>query len=48
WSRNGREWCGEFLAIAAATRALPFKRIMLDAEAVAHCPQGGPFLGHRV
>jgi hypothetical protein len=37
WSRNGRDWSGEFVAITAAVRELPFKRIMLDGEAVAHC-----------
>jgi bifunctional non-homologous end joining protein LigD len=35
-----REWSGEFVAITAAVRALPFKRIMLDGEAVAHCLEG--------
>jgi hypothetical protein len=38
WSRNGRDWSGEFVAITEAMRALPFKRLMLDGEAVAHCP----------
>jgi ATP-dependent DNA ligase len=28
--------------IAAAVRALPLKRIMIDGEAVAHCPDGLP------
>jgi hypothetical protein len=42
WSRNGRDWCAEFLAIAAVVRSLPFKRLMLDGEAVAHCPEGLP------
>jgi bifunctional non-homologous end joining protein LigD len=37
WSRNGRDWSSEFLAITEAMRELPFKRVMLDGEAVAHC-----------
>jgi len=47
WSRNGRDWSGEFTAIAAAVRALPFKRIMVDGEAVAHCLDGLPHF-HRL
>ena len=42
WSRNGRDWSAEFVAITAAMRALPFKRLMLDGEAVAHCLDGLP------
>ena len=42
WSRNGRDWSAEFVAITAAMRALPFKRVMLDGEAVAHCLEGLP------
>src|SRR5688572_26661291 len=42
WSRNGRDWSAEFVAITEAMRALPFKRIMLDGEAVAHCLKGLP------
>jgi bifunctional non-homologous end joining protein LigD len=42
WSRNGRDWSGEFVAVTDAMRALPFKRIMLDGEAVAHCLDGLP------
>jgi len=42
WSRNGRDKAGELVAIAAAMRALPFRRIVLDGEAVAHCPEGLP------
>ena len=30
------------MAITEAVRALPFRRIMLDGEAVAHCPEGLP------
>jgi hypothetical protein len=41
WSRNGRNWSGDFLAITAAVMALPATRIVLDGEAVAHCPQAG-------
>ena len=36
WSRNGRDWSSEFVAIAEAMQALPFERVMLDGEAVAH------------
>src|SRR5215218_10628985 len=36
WSRNGREWSAEFVAITKALRALPFRRVMLDGEAVSH------------
>src|SRR5215213_8149145 len=42
WSRNGRNWSAEFLANTAAVMALPFTRIVLDGEAVAHCPKGLP------
>jgi hypothetical protein len=42
WSRNGRDWSAEFVAITAAIRALPFKRVMLDGEAMAHCLDGLP------
>jgi bifunctional non-homologous end joining protein LigD len=42
WSRNGRNWSGDFLAITAAVMALPVTRIVLDGEAVAHCPEGLP------
>ena len=35
WSRNGRDWSAEFVAITAAVIALPFARIVLDGEAVA-------------
>jgi bifunctional non-homologous end joining protein LigD len=42
WSRNGRDWSVEFVAITAAVMALPFHRIVLDGEAVAHCPEGLP------
>jgi bifunctional non-homologous end joining protein LigD len=42
WSRNGRDWSNEFVAITEAMRALRFKRVMLDGEAVAHCLDGLP------
>jgi bifunctional non-homologous end joining protein LigD len=42
WSRNGRDWSSEFVAITEAMRALRFKRVMLDGEAVAHCLDGLP------
>ena len=38
----GRHWSAEFVAITAAVRALPFRRIMLDGEAVTHCLEGLP------
>jgi hypothetical protein len=38
WSRNGRNWSADLLAITAAVRALPVTRIVLDGEAVAHFP----------
>jgi bifunctional non-homologous end joining protein LigD len=42
WSRNGRDWSGEFRAIAEAVRVLPFSSVILDGEAVAHCDKGMP------
>jgi bifunctional non-homologous end joining protein LigD len=42
WSRNARDWSVEFRAIAEAVRALPFSGVVLDGEAVAHCPEGLP------
>jgi ATP-dependent DNA ligase len=39
---NGRDWTVEFVAITAAIMALPFARMVLDGEAVAHCPEGLP------
>ena len=42
WSRNGRDWSAEFVAITEAMRGLPFKRVMFDGEAVAHCLDGLP------
>jgi bifunctional non-homologous end joining protein LigD len=46
WSRTGRDWSAEFVAITEALRALPFKRVMLDGEAVAHCLDGLPEAEH--
>src|SRR5215208_4646773 len=42
WSRNGRNWTAEMVAITAAIMALPATRIVLDGEPVAHCPEGLP------
>jgi bifunctional non-homologous end joining protein LigD len=42
WSRNGRNWTAEMVATTAAVLALPAARIVLDGEAVAHCPKGLP------
>ena len=42
WSRDCRNWAGEFVAITEAMRGLPLKRIIIDGEAVAHCPEGLP------
>src|SRR3954452_5768432 len=42
WSRNGRDWSLNFLAITAAGRALPSPRVMIDGEAMAHCEEGLP------
>ena len=47
WSRNGRDRSDDFVAIAEALRALPFSRVMLDGEAVAHCLEGLPHF-HRL
>jgi bifunctional non-homologous end joining protein LigD len=41
WSRNGRDWTSELVAIAAALRALP-SDFVIDGEAVAHCEAGLP------
>ncbi|MFL5005625.1 MAG: hypothetical protein ACJ8DK_09835 [Microvirga sp.] len=42
WSRNGRDWSAEFVAITRAIMGLAFARIVIDGEAVAHCPEGLP------
>ena len=41
WSRNGRDWSAEFVAITTALRELP-ANFVLDGEAVAHCSEGLP------
>jgi bifunctional non-homologous end joining protein LigD len=48
WSRKGRDWSSEFVAITSAMRALPFNRVMLDGEAVAHCLDGLPSFHRRL
>ena len=48
WSRNGRDWSREFLAVSEALRGLKAKEIVLDGEAMAHCKNGLPdFFGLR-
>ena len=42
WSRNGRDWSREFLAVAEAVRALRADDMVLDGEAMAHCKDGLP------
>jgi bifunctional non-homologous end joining protein LigD len=42
WSRNGREWTGDFPGIVAALAALPIQSCVLDGEAVAHNQDGWP------
>jgi hypothetical protein len=37
---NGRDRSAEFVAIIAAIMALRVTRIVLDGEAVTHCPEG--------
>ena len=39
---NGRDWSSEFVAITAAMRALPYKRVMVDGEPLVHCLDGLP------
>ena len=41
WSRNGRDWSKEFLAVTEALRRLRADDIVLDA-AMAHCREGLP------
>src|SRR5829696_2495842 len=38
WSRHGRDWSAEFVAITAALMALPFTRIVLDASELQRAP----------
>src|SRR5688500_13816905 len=40
WSRNGRDWSREFLAVTKALAALNVDDIALDGEAMAHCKDG--------
>jgi bifunctional non-homologous end joining protein LigD len=42
WSRNGRDWSREFLAVTEALAALRVEEIVLDGEAMAHCQDGWP------
>jgi len=42
WSRNGRDWSREFLAVTDALRASKHDDIVLDGEAMAHCTDGLP------
>jgi bifunctional non-homologous end joining protein LigD len=42
WSRNGRDWSREFLAVTDAVKALPADEIVIDGEAMAHCKDGWP------
>src|ERR671939_262157 len=42
WSRNGRSWTPTLKAIAGALQRLPVDSLLLDGEAVAHCPKGLP------
>ena len=42
WSRNGRNWTGDFPGIVAALTALPIQSCVLDGEAVAHNQDGWP------
>src|SRR5215211_1360149 len=40
WSRNGRDWSRDFLAVTDALHALKHDDIVLDGEAMAHCKDG--------
>jgi len=42
WSRNGRDWTADFPGIVTAIAHLPNDRLVLDAEAVGHTPDGVP------
>ena len=42
WSRNGRDWSREFLAVPEALTALRVEEIVLDGETMAHCRDGLP------
>ncbi len=40
WSRRGKDWTAEFPEVAAAVRALPLRRALLDGEVAALLPDG--------
>jgi bifunctional non-homologous end joining protein LigD len=42
WSRNGRDWSREFLAVTEGVAALKVDEIVIDGEAMAHCKDGWP------
>jgi bifunctional non-homologous end joining protein LigD len=42
WSRNGRPWTTELVAIATGMQAIDIDELVLDGEAVAHCVDGLP------
>ncbi len=42
WSRNGRDWSREFLAVTEALRGIRVEKIVVDGEAMAHCKNGWP------
>src|SRR5215207_2955755 len=42
WSRNGRDWSREFLAVTEALRALKADELVIDGEACGHCRDGPP------
>jgi bifunctional non-homologous end joining protein LigD len=42
WSRNGRPWTNELVAVTGALRELEADDLVLDGEAVAHCVDGLP------
>ena len=45
WSRNGRDWSREFLAVTEALSVLRVEERALDGEAMAHSKDGLPDLG---
>jgi ATP-dependent DNA ligase len=42
WSRHGRDWSREFVAISTAIAALKAGELVIDGEACAHCHDGLP------
>src|SRR5687768_10519806 len=42
WSRNGRDWSRQFVAVTEALAALGADELVIDGEACAHCPDGLP------